>query len=676
MPGIILFGGTLEGRKLAEYLSERKIPVTVSVATEYGAKLLPQNPDCQVRSERLTKTQMEELFLSEDYRLVIDATHPYAAAVTENMKYACEKTGKPYIRLLRSSGLSSLHKLDQAAQKQIVFVSDGEEAVRYLETTKGRILLTTGSKELPLYMKLSGAKDRIFARVLSAKESIEQCAGLGLEGEHLICMQGPFSEEMNIALIRHTRAEFIVMKDSGSIGGMEEKIQAAIKTGIQAVVIGRPEKEEGKTWEEVLEEIQKYYGKPKKKVYLISSGVGSADCLTMEAKQALQKCDLIIGAKRVLEAVRFAEKPEYHAYAPEKILEIIKEQSWAFRIGVVFSGDIGFFSGARRLLPLLEKEYEVIPVSGISSAVYFCNRCQVSLEKIKFISLHGRKENLAAAVRQNEVTFVLLDRESAGCFCTELVNYGMGEVVVWIGEFLSYPEESIVKGTAAELSGREGTSLSAALIFNHNANYRVVTPGIPDTALIRGGVPMTKEEVRAVILSKLRLTKQSVFCDIGAGTGSVSIEAARQASEGLVYAVEKNSEAVSLIEANSRKFGTDNVLILKGTAPDVLEKTEALTHAFIGGSGGRLKEILEYLLTQNRTIRIVLAAVALETVSEIVTELKKLPVKGVEYVSVSIAKSKKAGAYQLMNGQNPVYVVSCTGALQGKDAGEGEENWG
>ena len=172
---------------------------------------------------------------------------------------------------------------------------------------------------------------------------------------------------------------------------------------------------------------------------------------------------------------------------------------------------------------------------------------------------------------------------------------------------------------------------------------------------------MTKEEIRSISISKLRLNKEAIIYDIGAGTGSVSVEMALQAIDGVVYAIEKKSEAVDLIEENKKKFGADNLVVIDGIAPEAMEQLPEPTHAFIGGSSGNLKDIMMLLLYKNPKVRIVINAITLETISEALHCVKNLEVAEVEVVQISISKSQTIGDYHMMMGQNPVYIISCTG---------------
>lgn len=194
MRSVIIFAGTAEGRTLSEYLSGRGVRVTACVATEYGETLLPEHEYIKVHTGRMDREQMADFIRQEGAGLVVDATHPYAAVVSQNVSKACEDTGTEYLRLIRESG--------NAESENVIPISSVEEAAAYLAGTKGNILATTGSKELAKYTIIPDYEKRVFARVLSTGEVAAACEKLGFRGKNLICMQGPFSEELNTAMLR------------------------------------------------------------------------------------------------------------------------------------------------------------------------------------------------------------------------------------------------------------------------------------------------------------------------------------------------------------------------------------------------------------------------------------------------------------------------------------------
>lgn len=232
----LLFAGTTEGRQLAEYLAACGVQTTVSVATEYGQTLIAPCPNLSVHAGRLDEGQMEQFLKENRFDFVIDATHPYAAVVTQNICRACAAAEVPCYRCLREES--------QLQAGNLIRVETTEQAVQRLNEMPGNILLTTGSKELAAYTKVSGFAERVYPRVLPLTNVVESCLKLGVPASHLIAMQGPFSEELNLAMIRQWNIACLVTKESGRAGGVDQKVSAAQKAGIAVLLIGRPQESE------------------------------------------------------------------------------------------------------------------------------------------------------------------------------------------------------------------------------------------------------------------------------------------------------------------------------------------------------------------------------------------------------------------------------------------------
>ena len=680
---IIIYAGTTEGRKLTEYLLAQGAYVHACVATEYGESLLKSHEHLTVSHERQNREQMIELIESVQPEYVIDATHPYAQEVTKNIGEACRACSYPvpYLRLLREcvAEKEEWDKNSSENQKNVIYVSDVKSAVEYLKTTTGNVLVTTGSKELEAYTELPEYKDRIFARVLSVKNVVEKCDALGITGKHLICMQGPFSMELNLAMLRDYQIRYLVTKESGTTGGYEEKCEAARGAGAILVVIGRPVEETGYSFSELCEYLREKLEidaekKEDLKVSLVGIGTGAERTFTIEAREICKEADLLIGAGRMLqvakkvvgEAGRNHKAEFYKEYRADQIVDYLKNHPEYQSVAVVLSGDPGFYSGAKKLKESLldgrlsDREVSVEVIPGISSVVALSAKLGVSWEDAVFTSVHGRGANLVSIVRQHPKVFVLAgSAENIRNMGENFLTYGYGNLKVSIGVNLSYENEEILQITMQECTEYEKDALAVVYIENPEAEVAVMG-GIPDVLFLRGEVPMTKEEVRTISLSKMHLKKDSIVYDIGAGTGSVSVEAARLADVGQVYAVETKEEAVELIRENARKFGTDNLTVVLGMAPEALEELPAPDVVFIGGSKGYLKEIMNVIVKKNPKARVVLNAITLETVMEALECLKSRKYLEDEIVQVQISKARKIGSYHMMTGQNPVYVISFT----------------
>lgn len=650
MEKVIVFAGTTEGYELCRFLSEHQISVYACAATEYGGKALTETPYLHIHTGRLSREEMEAFFLKEAPNFVLDATHPYAAEVTDNIKSACEKTGFFYQRVLREQGRQA---------EKAVYVESTEAAAEFLNTTEGNVLLTTGSKELKKFLGVKDYKERLYARVLSLPSVMEECSAAGFEGKHLIGMQGPFSRELNEAMLRQFHCRYLVTKDSGKAGGFQEKIDAAFSCGAIPVIIGRPLKEEGLSLVECKKWLSQKFGfSLKPQITLLGIGMGSRDTLTIEGEKALEKAELLIGARRIADSVKMPHHTVIYEYDSEKILKCIEENSQYEHIVIALSGDVGFYSGAKKLLHNLGEDTRVI--CGISSVVYFMAKAGLSWDDAKIVSAHGRNCNLVSLICHSKKVFSILGtKDGISSLAGRLVSYGMGDVLLYVGENLSYENEKIFVKPAKELVSYEGDALCVVCAYNKNASKLMSTHGIKDECFIRGKAPMTKEEVRTVSLMKLGLSEDSVCYDVGAGTGSVAVEMALRAHQGKVYAIEKKEDALALILENKKKFAADNLEIVGGCAPEAMEELPVPTHAFIGGSSGNLKEIIRLLLNKNPEVKIVINCITLETVGEAMEAIREFDFQERDIVQMSVSRSKEVGRYHMMMGENPIYIFTC-----------------
>lgn len=664
MKEIVIFAGTTEGRVLAERLSECGIPCLVSVATEYGEALMCEKENLRIHSGRMDQAQMEEFFGAGEFRAVVDATHPYAVEVSQNIRQSAAHAGLSYIRLKRHT------KTDSDRDDSLHYVTDLSACGACLEQESGRILLSTGSKEIAAFMEQISDADRVYARVLPSEESMELCRRAGVANSHIIAMQGPFSRELNEAIFRQYQIDYLVTKQSGVVGGYPEKVLAADAVGVKTFVIGNPDEQPGYSMDEVLAQIFEMYGKnPVETVSeechlsLIGVGMGSADTMTGEACQALKQAELVFGARRILEAYH-GNAPCVEAYLAQDILTYLKAHPHVKNVAVLFSGDTGFYSGAAAFYQACKKAEYPVSLSvypGLSCVSYLCSRVGMSWQDMKILSIHGRKANVVDAVARYEKVFLLL----SGCEDVRnigqlLSHHGYGAERCILARNLSYEDEWIWDFTVDELMEIQEEGIYCMILCREWTLAKPLIHGLPDEAFIRGKTPMTKEEVREVSVCKLRLTEHAVLYDIGSGTGSVAVECAGISDGIQVYALEYKPEALSLIRQNQEKFARENITLVEAKAPGGWEELPVPTHAFIGGSGGNLREILERLYQKNSAMRVVANAISLETLTQLQQAVKEMDVQDAEFVQLSVSRDKEVGAYHLMQAENPIYIVSFT----------------
>lgn len=390
------------------------------------------------------------------------------------------------------------------------------------------------------------------------------------------------------------------------------------------------------------------------KVYIIGTGVNSRSSLTREAAEAIENSQVLIGAERMLAEYSGCGKRLVNAYKPEDICDILRSSTYN-TAAVLMSGDCGFFSGTKKLLPLIEDMKPVI-ISGISSAAYFCGRINMSYETMKFVSLHGKNANIAVNVRMNEKCFFLLGGDmDAADICRRLCKYGLSDVTVHIGENLGYQIENCRSGKAGDLINIHTEKLS--VLVTENPDYlRYIPSAISDSEFIRSSIPMTKSAVRGNIVSGLDICRDSVCWDIGCGTGSVSVEMAFRCPDGKVLAFDKKTEAAELTARNAQKFGCDNIFVNEGVCPDVLKNASAPDKVFLGGSSGNMAEIFECVYQKNEFADITVSAVSLETLEQAVKGYERF---GKEYsvMQIAVTETRKVGSHTMLTAQNPVFII-------------------
>lgn len=392
-----------------------------------------------------------------------------------------------------------------------------------------------------------------------------------------------------------------------------------------------------------------------KTIFLIGVGM-NRDTLTQEGLAAIKAAEVLLGAPRLIELFPEIGKPAFAEYLPQGVLSVLEENSFDC-CAILLSGDVGFFSAANGLLSALAA-YEVRLIPGISSLSYFFARLKRPWQDAAIISCHGREGNLADTVRRNRLTFALTGG-NLSTLASQLEQAGYGERTVTVGENLGAEDERIQTMSVSALTRNAFSPLSVLLVENPNADARIHF-GIPDEEFERGEVPMTKAEVRAFSLSRLALKPDAICCDIGCGTGSVSVEMALASYQGRVYAIDKSAEAVRLTELNAGKFHVGNLVAICARAPEALCNLPALDAVFIGGSGGRMKEIFTSIFMKNPLARIVVNAIALESVTTALAAFREINIEP-EVVQLSSARSKIVGGLHMMTAQNPIWVISGCG---------------
>lgn len=393
-------------------------------------------------------------------------------------------------------------------------------------------------------------------------------------------------------------------------------------------------------------------------ITVIGAGPGQNKYMLPAGMEVIKTADIVIADKRYVPEIRHRDvRPMGSVMAA---IDEIGRLSQTKHVAVVVSGDPLMYSLYKTIKTKLpDKKIEVIP--GIGSMQFLAARLGETLEDAVFLSAHGRnldEGKLCRAAAEHKKVFILCDhKKGPGWIGGVLDQYGWGNLFMSAASCLSYDNETIVSGDAASFAGQDFDSLSVVFIKNEAPRTAVFKPLLQDDDFIRGKAPMTKEEIRWMILGKLSLKPDAVVWDIGAGTGSVSVECARQCPFGRVYAIERHTEAAELIRKNKEKFELDNLEIIEGMAGNKIEGLPIPTHIFIGGSGREMKTMIEKIRGMGAGIKVVIACVTVETLAEAVTCLKDR-FADFSMVQASVGRSRALGSYHMIENNNTVTLVS------------------
>ncbi len=416
------------------------------------------------------------------------------------------------------------------------------------------------------------------------------------------------------------------------------------------------------------------------KIYIAGIGPGGEDYILPAAMRAISDSDVLIGGERSLEGFRQLGKEEVAIGGDlDAVCRYIFHNRGKKRITVLASGDPGIFSIAKFLKGRLGGGcIEVIP--GISSLQYLCARLGIEWNDVYMLSVHGRAaDGLIDAVRNNPKVILFTGGSSTpDSICRRLAGNGLVSCRIAVGENLSYSNERITEGAPEDMLDMSFEPLSIMYIESGGegggrtepgqteckedsfaaGGWNYATYGIPDGMLKRGETPMTKEEVRCIALSKLRIRETDTVYDIGAGTGSVSVECGLICKSGRVYSIEKDASALQLIKDNALRFGLRNIHVVHGEAPEALKALPPPDRVFIGGTSGKLEEILQALSDIKRSIRVVVSAVTIESVYEAVKGFEKRGFIDIGIACVSVSRGGTAGDKHIMRALNPVHIIS------------------
>ena len=413
------------------------------------------------------------------------------------------------------------------------------------------------------------------------------------------------------------------------------------------------------------------------KLTVAGIGPGEADYILPAVIEKMKKAHTVIAAKRVLpileelcqdisDSASVLQHDSISFFAMGKIKDTLEQigkiLSEGHDVVMAVSGDPLMYSLYRTICndPISENwDMDIIP--GVGSLQMLGAAFGGTMEDALIISVHGRAKtagSIALAVTEHPKVFFLCSKEQGPAWLSRIMlDYQLDDVTVCAGANLSYEDEILASGTPAEMVKKEFPSLCVAMIKNPSPRQIVRPCFLSDEDFERDKTPMTKEEIRILILHKMKLYPDDVVWDVGAGTGSVSIECARQVPFGTVHSVERSETAVKLIYKNKEKFSADNLIVYEGDAAETVAKLPEPDKVFIGGSGKEMSQILEIIAAFPKKIKVVISAVTIETIAE-TNELLGKYAPDFDVIQATVGRGRKIGSYHIMDTNNPVMIFT------------------
>ncbi len=397
------------------------------------------------------------------------------------------------------------------------------------------------------------------------------------------------------------------------------------------------------------------------KIYLVGAGIAGWEGFGSKALEVMAKADVLIGHQRHLDIVPDFKGEKVELGDLSVMLDFLKKTDK--QVVVLGSGDPNFFGIGRFLLRNLPKErIEIFP--NVTSVQYAFARIKEPWDDAIFVSVHGRGLQRAIdRIVASEKVAVLTDQTNTpAAIAQELISRGAEGYDAWLCEDLGLPTEKFTKSDVKGLLELPAAVLNILILIKAWEPTLVHYPliGIDDDEFSTSKKLITKQEVRAVTLAKLRLQDDLTMWDIGAGSGSVSIEASNLMPNGKVFALERNPQYLGFLRDNLKKFVARNVMLVEAFAPEGLDDLPAPDRVFIGGSGGMLEEIID---AADRRLKpegvIVLNAVTLDTLTKSVEYLEDHGYT-VEVTCVNISKTRGLTEYKLFEAHNPVYIIAAS----------------
>lgn len=637
MSRVMLFAGIEEGIVLCEKLSELDTVIDVYGEDKSIEENYPDKRNVNIHIMPLNEESIRFEYERLEPDIVVDGTHIADVSIHEAIKETV--LSRKYVRLREKRG-----KLD------VAYCDSMKDVVAMVNRTRSNVYFTTGSLELEEISGVVESRKRVYIDLPKGNTYLRRAAASGISVGRINDIFD-YTEDEFIGIIKDNDIKYVVAREDEKESRLAMMYSAAKKANIIMIIL-KPTGESYNT-DDVIYKVKSI--DTIKQVYIIGAGVGNPKNMTVEAAEAIEKCEVVIGSEELIKLLGIKEKEVHFAQAAEDIKEFINSHFYN-RLAVVTQGDVCLLNGIAEFTREL-KGYDVEVIQGVSSIAYLAAR--LGIDWTNCVTVDSTKDNVLKAIAENRGVFVFTAGNTNEVLRT-LNNNGFENVAVCIAERLSLADENILTGFVYELADGEYDELT--VMYFENLHYGKASSLVKDDSLITGNVRTLNKNLRAVVMRDLDLRANEVVYDIGAGCGAMAVEIALISNRSRIYAIDKSELAVDLIERNCALYTVNNVRVIQGDAIEVTGALPKPDAVLIENYDGNTVDLVRCVGRLNR-IRLVVVTKGFDTAYKLLEVMQKNYFEQIELKQISVAEGKNYGNGTSLVPEDTCFIIKGVGEI-------------
>lgn len=639
MSRVMLFAGLNECISLCERLS--KLDVIIDVYAEKLEGNYPEESNIYIHTgEKLTKDYIKAEYDKFEPDVVIDGVHIADVTIHEYIKEVV--VSKKYIKLKEVK-----ENLDVAYCKTM------DDVITMVNRTRSNVYFTTGIKDIEKFSNIVDSRKRVFLDLPKGNSYLRLAAANGVSLSRINDILD-YTEEELIGIINDNSIKYIIASDDESLARLKMMYQASKVTNIIMVIVSASDG--SLDVDEVVNRVKAIDAV--KQVYIIGAGVGNPKNMTIEACEAIDKCEVILGSEDLIKGIGIKNKELHYAYSAREIENFVSSHYYN-RLAVITQGDVCLLNGIAEFIKNL-KGYEVRIVQGVSSISYLAAR--LGIDWTNCVAVDSRTDNVLKAVAENKGVFVFTDGDTNDVL-NLLKNNGFENVAACVAERLSFDDEKITTGYVYEVANGDYDSLT--VMYFENVGYGKASSLVSDDSLIKGSLPMLNKNLRAVLMRDLDLRANEVIYDIGAGCGAMTVEMALLSDKSRIYSIDNDELALDLVERNCNMYTINNVRAITGDALTVIKDLPKADAVLVENYYGDTVDLIRRIAFENR-VRAVVVTSSFDTAYKLIDLMHKNYFDEIELKQINITEGENFGKGTNLVPAENCFVIKGIGAIDNK----------